>query len=528
MNGYLAPGNSIGALTITGNLTQSSGSAYNVQIAPGGNTPGVHNDYTYVNGTATIAGTVSVDAAAGSYNVGTKYTLLTATSGVHGAYSGISDNLANYSFLLSYDADDVFMTLLNASSNFAAIAQTSNQWQVATTLDTISPTATGDMANYITQLEGLTPAQQRSVLDHLSGDIIPSISAIEIQTTSTWIQLINNRIANQFQMASLAERSRQNFAVNAPDAGPEESEIYTVAYTQPTGGAYGSGQPMMRFRRPTGPKWTGWMQGYGLGGNVASNGNAGALSYGLGGSVFGVDRWLGRNTMVGVLGGYAGSNAGDPLASSSTAINGYQVGVYGLHRFERFYALGATAYSGDNYTTNRAINFTTPLTAHSSYAGNQFVKYAEIGTMYQIGRTRVMPLMAVQYIYLDQSGFSETGAGVFNLSVGHQTTNSIRPMLGGRVFQEYYWHGLRWIPTAQGRWQRECGDGTHLVTSSFAGAPTVAFNTAGNTLGRDFGLFSLGTNVILNSRTSLYGGYDLQVASRYAANMGTAGFQYRW
>ncbi len=527
MNGYLAPGNSIGALTITGNLTQSSGSAYNVQIAPGGNTSGVHNDYTYVNGTATIAGTVAVDAAAGSYNAGTKYTLLTASGGVHGVYSGISDNLANYSFLLSYDADDVFMTLLNNASNFATIAQTSNQWQVATTLDTISPTATGDMANYITQLEGLSPAQQRSVFDHLSGDIIPSISAVEIQTTTTWIQLLNNRIANQFQLASIADQSGEDVVVNAPTQGPRDGEIYTVAYTQPSGGRT-SGQPLMRFNQVTGPKWSGWTQGYGLGGNVASNGNAGALSYGLGGSVFGVDRWLGRNNLFGVFGGYAGSNAGDPLASGSSSINGYQVGIYGLHRFEHFYALGATGYSGDNYTTNRTINFATPLTAHSSYAGNQFVKYAEVGTVCQFGRTRVMPLMAVQYIYLDQQAFSETGAGVFNLSVGHQTTNSIRPMLGGRVYQEHIWRGLRWIPTAQARWQRECGDGTHLVTSSFAGAPTVAFNTAGNTLGRDFGLFSLGTNVILNSHTSLYGGYDLQVASRYTANMGSAGFQFRW
>jgi outer membrane autotransporter protein len=101
-------------------------------------------------------------------------------------------------------------------------------------------------------------------------------------------------------------------------------------------------------------------------------------------------------------------------------------------------------------------------------------------------------------------------------------------MLGARVFNDFVWNGLRFVPMAQGRWQRECGDGTHLVTSSFAGAPAVAFNTAGNTLGRDFGLFTLGSTMILNPRTSLYGGYDLQVASRYTANMGSAGLQVRW
>jgi len=33
---------------------------------------------------------------------------------------------------------------------------------------------------------------------------------------------------------------------------------------------------------------------------------------------------------------------------------------------------------------------------------------------------------------------------------------------------------------------------------------------------------------MLGPRTSLYGGYDLQIASGYAAHMGSASFQYRW
>jgi uncharacterized protein with beta-barrel porin domain len=107
-------------------------------------------------------------------------------------------------------------------------------------------------------------------------------------------------------------------------------------------------------------------------------------------------------------------------------------------------------------------------------------------------------------------------------------TDSVRGMLGARLFNEYHWGRRRWVPMIQGRWQHEWADGTRLITSSFAGTPNVAFNVTGNTLGRDFGLFTVGTNLITSPRTSFWTAYDLQVASRYAANMGSAGMQYRW
>jgi outer membrane autotransporter protein len=84
------------------------------------------------------------------------------------------------------------------------------------------------------------------------------------------------------------------------------------------------------------------------------------------------------------------------------------------------------------------------------------------------------------------------------------------------------------IPLAAARYQREWGSGTQLISSSFAGAPTVSFNTAGNSLGRDFGLFTLGANAILSDRSSLYGAVDSQVSQNYTAVMGSGGFQYRW
>ena len=88
--GTLAPGNSIGTLRVNGNLVQGAGSTYQVEVNAAG-----QGDRINVGGTATInGGTVQVLAQSGTYGRNTTYTILNATGGVAGAYSGVTSNFA--------------------------------------------------------------------------------------------------------------------------------------------------------------------------------------------------------------------------------------------------------------------------------------------------------------------------------------------------------------------------------------------------------------------------------------------------
>ncbi len=105
--GTVAPGNSIGTLNVSGNFAQQGG-VYQVEANAQGQA-----DRVNVGGTAAIEGnsTVQVLAQPGSYGRSTTYTILRATGGVAGAYSGVSSNFAFLTPSLSYDANDVFLTL---------------------------------------------------------------------------------------------------------------------------------------------------------------------------------------------------------------------------------------------------------------------------------------------------------------------------------------------------------------------------------------------------------------------------------
>ena len=154
-NGIIAPGNSIGTLTINGNFVQNAGSIYQVQVNPAG-----QSDRINTSGTATInGGMVQVQAQSGTYARNTTYTILNATGGVNGGYSGVTSNFAFLTPSLSYDANNVYLLLFQNQGAFAAGAQTPNQYAVGMVLDRVNATATGDLNNVLNALSLLSNTQ---------------------------------------------------------------------------------------------------------------------------------------------------------------------------------------------------------------------------------------------------------------------------------------------------------------------------------------------------------------------------------
>ena len=104
--GKVAPGGSIGTLSVAGNYTQNSGGTLSISITP------TANSVLAIGGTASVAGGFAIDASNGTYAKKT-YTVLTS-AGLTGKFSNISGNLASYSSLnstLSYDANNAYLTL---------------------------------------------------------------------------------------------------------------------------------------------------------------------------------------------------------------------------------------------------------------------------------------------------------------------------------------------------------------------------------------------------------------------------------
>ncbi|WP_411886815.1 autotransporter-associated beta strand repeat-containing protein, partial [Polaromonas sp. YR568] len=166
--GVLAPGNSIGTLTVNGQLNFAPGSIYRVEVDPAGNADRIN--VTGAPGTASLGGaTVDVQASAGSYQANTRYTLLNATGGVTGTFGAVTSNLAFLTPSLAYDAKNVFLSLARNQVSFADAGATPNQRAAAATLQASAAGATGDLATVINAVTGLSVSQAQAAFESAGG-----------------------------------------------------------------------------------------------------------------------------------------------------------------------------------------------------------------------------------------------------------------------------------------------------------------------------------------------------------------------
>ena len=185
----VAPGNSIGTLKVTGNVGSQNGGIYQVEVNAAG-----QSDKIVAGGTATLSGgSVQVLAQNGTYARQTRYTILTASSGVSGMFSGVTSNFAFLTPSLSYDANDVFLSLFQSA--FAAGAQTANQYAVGTTLDRANASATGDFSTVLDALSVLSNTQGPAALNAISGQPYADFGTINVQGSMLFMNAVGQQMA---------------------------------------------------------------------------------------------------------------------------------------------------------------------------------------------------------------------------------------------------------------------------------------------------------------------------------------------
>jgi hypothetical protein len=186
--GTLAPGNSIGTITINGNLVFGAGAIYRVEVSP------ATADRTNVTGTATLGGTAQLVFQPGEY-FSRSYTILSAAGGRTGTFNTVTteNKPAVLTASLTYTPTDVL--LVTMTSNMAQVAGTTpNQKAVAAAQDF----AFNNALPSISALFGLTPTQLPVALDALSGEVHVSTAGVLLDES----RYIRQAVLGRLQQAS--------------------------------------------------------------------------------------------------------------------------------------------------------------------------------------------------------------------------------------------------------------------------------------------------------------------------------------
>ncbi len=505
--GGLAPGNSIGTLSIAGDYLQSGGS-YQAEVNAAGQA-----DRLNASGTVTIGAgsTAVVRPQAGSYAPRTTYTLLNATGGVAGTYDSVASLLPFLQPSLSYDANNVYLTL--QVGGFAQAALTPNQAAVGAVLDATAPLATGDYAtgDYATvigALSTLSAQQGQAVMNAISGQNYSGFSSSMVQGTQLFLS---------------------NFAGQAGGGGSLGGSG-RVALAEACDVACDGAPPALWGA------WGGALGGIGTISNGGSNGgsNSGALTYNVSGFAGGLDRLVAPGLRLGAAVGYQNANQWVAGFSGSGNSNTFQAGLYANYSDGPLYAdaVAGYAYSANQMWRSIVIPGLAPRTAYGLTGANQVYGQVETGYRFDLGglaEAFVTPFARLQAYTGTQNAFTEAGAGSLNLSVAQQTTNSLRTVLGAQLggSMDLGWRDRLAMKVRLG-WSHEYADTARPVTASFAGAPAAPFTTYGVAPQRDGVVLGLAATTAVAEAMNVYVRYEGEVSGQDNAHAFTAGVRMTW
>jgi subtilase-type serine protease len=423
VSGTLAAGNSVGTLTVQGNLSLLDGARYQFEIDENQN-----SDLVVVSGTASIDNGAVFDlvAADGVY-LNQIYPLFDA-----GMLSGTFQNLhTQYTFIdLNFQTvgNDLGMIVERNNVPMAAYAQTNNQRAVAQAIDAQS---SGDEP-YNDVLLNSNSNQLPGWYQDWSGEIYSANQAALLYNGRVLSQMINWRLEDSWLERGYTTRLQQVGQSNADT--------------------------------------TVWAQAYGDWDNFSANADAQQATANSNGFVMGLDHAVSQRLRIG--GGFSASTTDTTVAASRANTSGYHLMLYGTYDADIIRLNGGAVQSWYSANVSRTLPLDDLGNASSTVASQSTQLFGEISAPLKLAhaenqQTSLSPFAQVSQTWLNTANFGESGAEAAlsgqatGASVGFGT-------LGARVNHQWQTDKTLWQASLSAGWQHAWGDLSPTTTLAFA------------------------------------------------------------
>lgn len=475
VRGTLAAGNSIGTLTVDGDLTMAAGSRLEVEVDALGNA-----DRIDVTGVAYLeGGQVVTLASGGDYADQTRYTILTAEGGVDGQFAGVASNLAFLDAALSYSAQEVELILSRNGVTYGNVGITRNQVATGEAVDSLAA-GNGIYDRVLT----LSADDARYAFDQLSGEVHASTKGVLVAESRELRDAMADRVSAAFDRLGL----------------PDD-------------------------QKPLGTSF--WSTASGERGSLKSDGNAAGLSYSAGNLFVGADALFNQDWLLGFAVGYGQSalDIGDRNSTSSSS--NFHVGVYGGGEVDDFtFKFGAGYTHSDIRTTRNAEfpGFDETLTA--KYSGGTSQVFGEIGHKFRFDSGLIVePYANLALANIYTGSYTEEG-GTAALSSGGGNFGAAVVTVGVRGSQQF----------VIGDGRKATASGAIGWTHTAAGAPEVQqafasgnpFTVAGAPIQGDSLFLRAGLGIELSANANFTVGYSGQFGSQGQSHGVNAGLSVKF
>jgi uncharacterized protein with beta-barrel porin domain len=518
--GTLAPGDASGVLTVNGNLTFTAASTYLVQVSP------TSASRVNVTGTATLGGAgVNATFASGSY-VNKQYTVINATGGVSGTFSGpVNTNLpTNFASSLSTDSKNAY---LNLALNFTPPPNNGGGGSGGGSGSGSGGSGGGGGGAPTGFGNGLNQNQQRvanALVNSFNsqGGIPLAFGALGPQgltqasgETATATQQTTFDAMNLF-MKIMTDTPNGERGVNVSSPFQAFAAMPTKAHPM---------QPTFE------PHWSLWASGFG--GSQTTDGNTAVGSNSttsrIYGATEGADYHLSPDTMFGFA--LTGGGTNFSVANGGTGRSDlFQAGVYGRQNFGASYITGALAYGWQDITTDRYVG-ASHLNAEfdaNTYSGRIEGGHRFVAPVF--GGVGVTPYASAQVTAFELPSYNEqtgTAGSLFALNYGSQSVTDTRSELGLRLDRSFAFQNA--VVTLRGRaaWAHDF-DTDRSVSATFQSLPGASFVVDGAAPAANSALVTASAETAWNNGWSIGATFEGEFSNVTTSVAGEGTVRYTW
>jgi len=416
---------------------------------------------------------------------------------------------------LSYDANDVYLSLTRNATSFADTAVTPNQYAVASALDRTSPYAEGDMSDVMNNLLDLSVQGARSAYNQMGGLTHVLLDEASFFSFNRYINNISGRMAG-FNTGGTALSYADNILLALNESTGSDAGNMLVA-------------AISNAREEDVPSWGLWAKGYGNMGERLGDDIATKYNYRGGGLIVGFDGKMSERLLLGAAVGYSYTKVDMNDLDEDSKVASYQGSLYGAYNIDQWYVNGLIAYGYNRYDTTRDIAFgNITRTARADYSGHSLGGYVETGYQIKTDAVNIIPLASIQAGSLWREAFTERDAGALDLSADSDRTSSFIGSLGVKLRKEYRVQNGSIIPEIRCKWLHEFTDSDFTLNASFTGYPVSTFSVRGDRAQRDSAAVGAGLNWEIGKSFGLALAYDAILSGDRTEHGGTAGIRYRW
>lgn len=382
-----------------------------------------------------------------------------------GTYQGFIDGLISFVTIQSNGGDG--SSGGNSSSGFVPNSNNASVGAAAV-LDKLTNATTIDvyMASAIGRLSALSGAKQAQALQRIAPQTGQVQTVAATQVVSGALDTIQTRLGGI--------RSTSGFSVGMVD-DLQDGKMMLAS----------NGDTVGLFTEAT-KKYGVWTKVFGSRASQDMQSSYAGYTANSWGLAYGMDTLLRSGWVVGGAFTYADTNINmsDFRSGDSSKIRTYQLSAYASRDFDNWYLESMLAYAKQKNSGSR--DTAVSGIAYSSYDGQQVAARVTAGYPITLNdKWTVTPTAGLEYTYLSQDAYQETGAGPLSLSINGQSANRVRSVIGSKLATQLETaDGVTITPSANIGWRHEFNNSGMDSTATFTGGG-AAFKTPGQSLTRD-------------------------------------------